>query len=62
MTVELDKLVKAIGTKEITLELEQDGDITTLYIGSHNNSGCEYTIHSIQDISESLLHFLNTFI
>jgi hypothetical protein len=58
MTVELDNIVKNLKGSSLTIELEQDGDETEMYISTEFSSGAGYTVRSVQDIGEFVQHYL----
>ena len=57
MTVELDNVVKNL-KGNITIELEDEDGIVSMYIHGTGDSGASYQVQSVQDVAEFVQHYL----
>ena len=57
MTVELDNVVKNL-KGNITIELEDEDGIISMYIQGTGDSGASYQVQSVQDVAEFVQHYL----
>ena len=58
MTKELDKLMENIQNKELLIEPYTEDDTYWVHIKSMNTTGIEYKIQSVQDLADSVKHYL----
>ena len=58
MTVELDNVVKNLKGGNLTIELEDEDGIVSMYIEGEGDSGASYQVQSVQDIAEFVQHYL----
>ena len=64
MTVELDNIVKNLNGRELVIELlkEDEDSPVELYIGTDSSSGCVYPIYTVEDISETIHYYINSYL
>lgn len=57
MTVELDNVVKNL-KGNITIELEDEDGIVSMYIQGTGDSGASYQVQSVWDVADFVRHYL----
>ena len=57
MTVELDNVVKNL-KGNVTVELEDEDGIVSMYIQGTGDSGARYQVQSVQDVADFVKHYL----
>ena len=58
MTVELDNVIENLNGEIIHLEIYNDDGDTGVYISTDSSSGCDYKVHSVQEVAEWVKHYL----
>ena len=58
MTEELDNVIKNLNKYDLTIELYNDDGETGMYIETENSTGADYKVQSVQDVGESVVHYL----
>ena len=61
MTVELDNVIKNLNGEVIHLEIFEEDGVPNVYLSTDSDSGCGYTVQSIQDVADMVKHYLNNY-